>query len=774
MKFGIGQPVRRAEDPRFLTGAGRYTDDIDVPGQVYAYVLRSPHAHAEIGAIDTRTAGAAPGVLAVLTGADVEADGLSDVPCIYRIDNADGSQNAYPPHPMLAKGRVHHVGDAVALVVAETLDQARDAAELIAIDYRPLPVAAATATAAAEGTPQIWDDAPGNICFFVEQGEREAIDAVFASAPHVVKLDLVNNRVAPNPIEPRAALALHDAAGERYTIYTCTQSSHRFRDVLANDIFQVPPEKMLVITPDVGGGFGAKIHVYQDQALALWAAKKVSRPVKWCADRSQSFISDAHGRDNVTHAELAFDDDGRFLAVRSESYANMGAYLSNVATVVQSFYGGIQTSVYAIPDAYVAVKGVFTNTVPVDAYRGAGRPEAIYRIERLIDLAAQELGLDPAEIRRRNLISPEAMPYTTALGMTYDTGEFARNLDDSLAAARWSEFPARREEARTRDRLRGIGISGYIDTCAGPYLRPEEAAIRFEKDETVTLFIGTQANGQGHETSYAQMLTDALGIDFEKIHVRQGDTSETSLGGGALGSRSMVIGGLAVNAAVETVIDKAKPTAAELLEAAATDIEFAEGQFIVTGTDRGVGIFDVAAVAREGHGGIGASPLEGRAQASSEASTYPNGFHVCEVEIDPETGALEVVAFTAVDDFGTVINPLLAAGQVYGGIAQGIGQALLENAVYDEETGQLLTGSFMDYAMPRASDLPMMDVSWNEIPCRTNPLGVKGAGEAGSIGAPPAVINAIVNALAEYGITHIDMPATPERVWSAIHAARGI
>ena len=773
MKFGVGQPVRRTEDPRLLTGAGRYTDDIAVPDQVYAYVLRSPHAHAEIGAIDTAAAEAAPGVLLVLTGAEVEADGLGDVPCIYRIDNRDGSKNVYPPHPMLAKGRVHHVGDAVALVVAETLDQARDAAELIAIDYQPRPVAAATATATDDRTPQVWDEAPGNICFDVEQGNREAIDTVFASAPHVVMLDLVNNRVSPNPIEPRAALALYDAAGGRYTIYTCTQSAHRFREVLADKIFHVPPEKVLVITPDVGGAFGVKIHVYQDQALALWAARKLGRPVKWCADRSQSLISDAHARDNVTHAELAFDDDGRFLAVRSESYANMGAYLSNVATVVQSFYGGIQTSVYAIPDAYVAVKGVFTNTVPVDAYRGAGRPEAIYRVERLIDLAAEELGLDPAEIRRRNLISPAAMPYTTPLGMTYDSGEFARNLDDSLAAARWSEFPTRREETRARGRLRGIGISAYIDTCAGPYLQPEEAMIRFENDETVTLFVGTQANGQGHETCYAQMLTDALGIDFEKINVRQGDTSETSLGGGALGSRSMLAGGLAVNAAVAKVIDKAKPTAAELLEVAAADVEFANGQFIVSGTDRGVGIFDVAAIAREGHGGIGASPLEGRAQANSEASTYPNGFHVCEVEIDPETGALEVVAFTAVDDFGTVINPLLAAGQVYGGIAQGIGQALLENAVYDEETGQLLTGSFMDYAMPRASDLPMMDVSWNEIPCRTNPLGVKGAGEAGSIGAPPAVINAIVNALAEYGITHIDMPATPERIWSAIRAAKG-
>ena len=766
-KFGLGQSVRRKEDYRFLTGTGRYTDDIDLPDQAHLHVLRSPHAHAAIRSIDTREASQAPGVVCVLTGADAEADGLGTLPCLVPLTNRDGSDIVRPPRHALARERVRHVGDPVAAVVAETLDQARDAAELIAVDYQPLPAIADTARAPESGSPQVWEQAARNICIDWEAGDRQATDAAFERADHVVSIDLVNNRLVAAPMEPRVAIGNYDAERDTYTLYLASQGSHRYKNPLSQHILKVPPEKIRVVTPDVGGGFGMKGFVYPEPVVALWAAKRVGRPVKWVSDRSQAFISDDQGRDHVTHAELALDSAGTFLAVRSETIANLGAYLSNAAPFIATAAAkGLQAGGYAVPAAYTSVKGVFTHTVPVDAYRGAGRPEAIFVIERLVDMAAQRLGIEPDEIRRRNVISADAMPYTTATDLTYDSGDFALNISKALEAAGWAEFPQRRDEARRRGKLRGIGMTYYVEFCAPPMLGGEDAIISFEEDDSITLLVGTQAGGQGHETVYAQLISYGLGLPFERINVHQGDTEEIAIGGGTAGSRSMMVQGNAISVAVDDVIAKARPIASDLLEVAADDLEFTDGRFTVAGTDRSAGLFEIAAAAREGKSGDG--PLEGAGNFVPGSATYPNGCHVSEVEIDPETGALELVAYTVVDDFGRVVNPLLLAGQVHGGVAQGVGQALLENTIYEPESGQLLTGSFMDYGMPRAHDLPMMDCAWTEIPCRTNPLGIKGAGEAGSVAAPSTVINAVVNALAEFGVTHIDMPATPERIWRAI------
>ncbi len=767
VKFGVSQPVTRKEDQRFLTGTGRYTDDINLPGQAHAFILRSPHAHAVIRSIETSKAKAAAQVLCVLTGEDVAADGLGDVPCIAAVTNRDGSKSPVPPNPLLKRERVRHVGDAVALVVAETLDAARDAAELVAVDYDPLPVVTDTARAAGPDVPLVWDDAPNNIVYDWSTGDEAATEAAFAAATHVTRLDFVNNRVIINSMEPRGAVGSHDPAGDSYTLYTTTQGGHYVRDVVAGSILDVAPERVRVVTPDVGGGFGMKLFLYLEYALTLWAARRVGRPVKWTCDRSQAFVSDTQGRDHVTHAELALDADGKFLAVRAQTYANMGAYLSNFAPSVPN--KRMQVGVYAIPTAYVAYKGVYTNTVPVDAYRGAGRPEAIYLIERLIDVAARELAIDGAELRRRNYIPADAMPYTTCLKVTFDSGEFARNMDDAMALAGWKDFAKRREAARSRGLLRGIGMAYYIDITGGPLIGGEDAVLRFEEDDSLTAMVGTQASGQGHETPFAQILVDRLGVPFDAINVREGDTDDTPSGHGSGGSRTIMDGGGAVLVAADDLIDKAKPIASELLEAAASDIEFADGRFTVAGTDRSADLLSVAAAARKGNGGA----LIGGGTFTPEASAFPNGCHVCEVEIDPDTGVVALVNFTAVDDFGRVVNPLTLAGQVHGGVVQGVGQALIENTVYDEGSGQLLTGSFMDYGLPRASDIPTIAVDWNEVPCPTNPLGVKGAGEAGAIGAPPAVVNAVVDALAGLGITHVDMPATPERVWRAIRAAGG-
>jgi carbon-monoxide dehydrogenase large subunit len=766
VQFGIGQPVRRKEDRRFITGTGHYLDDIVVPGAVYAYVLRSPHGHAAIKSLDVAAARQAAGVLAVLTGADAEADGVRPVPCMAPIPIKPGTpaQNM-PRRTVLATGRVRHVGDAVALVIAASRQQAQDAAELIEVDYEILPAVTDTAAAAKPGAPQLWPEAPGNTNFIWADGDKAKTDQAFAAAARIVAVEVVNNRVVPNSMEPRGAVGVYDRAQGSYTLYASSQGAHLLKEMLAGAILpEAGADKIRVITPDVGGGFGMKIFLYPEYVMLLWAARRVGRPVKWIADRSEGFVSDTQGRDNITRAELALDGTSRFLAIRVATLANMGAYLSNFGPFIPTEAGkGMHVGVYAIPTAYVEVTGVFTNTVPVDAYRGAGRPEAAYMLERLVDRAGRETGLGAAEIRRRNFIPAAAMPFKTSLGHTYDSGDFAGNMTAAMKAADWEGFPARKAEAARRGKLRGIGMSYYIEVCGGAPGVP--ALVRFEPDDTVSLIIGTQSNGQGHETAYAQIVSQRLGVPFDKITTRQGDTAALKTGSFTGGSRSVPVGGVAARMASDVVIEKGKTLAADLLEAAAADIEFRAGNYVVAGTDRMIGIFAVAKAARDGKG----PALDGEAEFLPEVATFPNGAHICELEIDADTGSTAVVGYTAVDDFGEVINPLLLGGQVHGGIAQGIGQALLERTVYDE-TGQLLSGSFTDYTMPRAGDMPDIDFRWNVIPCRTNPLGIKGCGEAGAIGAPPAVINAVIDALGDRGVTAIDMPATPERLWQALRA----
>ncbi len=773
-RFGVSQGVRRSEDRRFLTGHGRYVDDVDVPRQAHAVFLRSPHAHARIKAIDTAEAAAAPGVLGVFTAADVAADGLGALPCMSPATNHDGSPMVDAPRPLLAAERVRHVGDTVAMVVAESIAAARDAAELIAVDYEPLPAVADTAATVEPGAPLVWDDAPNNVCFDWRTGDAAATERAFAAASRVVAVDLVNNRVVANPIEPRAALGEYDRAEDRYTLHTSTQGSHKLRRFLSPHVLKVPADKLRVVTRDVGGSFGVKIFAYGEQALVLWAARNLDRPVKWTAERGESFVTDTHGRDHVTHAELALDADGRFLGLRVSIIANLGAYASAFGPFIPTdCCCPMLTGVYALPAVHATVRGVFTNTVPVDAYRGAGRPEAAYVVERLVDVAARELGVAPAELRRRNYVPPSAMPYRTALGLTFDHGDFARNMDDAMEQARWADFPARRAEARARGKLRGIGMANYIERCAGP--GNEDARIRFEPDGGVRVFVGTQSNGQGHETAYAQIVAERLGVPFESIRVVQGDTESLDSGGGTGGSRSLALGGSAVCVAVARIVDTGKRIAAHLLEAAAVDIEFADGVFSVAGTDRGVTIAELAKASFDPDtaAAAGTKPgLDEAVRADVNGPTFPNGCHVCEVEIDEQTGVVGVVAYTVVDDFGAIVNPMLVEGQVHGGVVQGIGQALLERCAYEAESGQLLSASFMDYCMPRADDVPSIDFATNETPCAANPLGVKGCGEAGAIGAPPAVINAVVDALNELGVGHVDMPATPERVWRIIQRAK--
>ena len=757
MQFGIGQPVRRKEDQRFLTGAGRYLDDINLPGTACAYLLRSPHGHAAIKSIDAAAARQMPGVLAAFTGADAEADGVRPVPCMAPLPAQPGAgEPRLPRRTALATGRVRHVGEAVALIVAETRAQAKDAAEAIEVEYEPLPAVTDLAAAVAPGAPQLWPEAPGNVDFVWADGDKSATDRAFAKAARTVTVEVVNNRVVPNSMEPRGAIGAFDAASGGYTLYASSQGAHLLKEMLAGAILpEAGAEKIRVVTPDVGGGFGMKLFLYPEYVLLLWAARRLGRPMKWIAERSEGFLSDTQGRDNLTKAELALDGEGRFLAIRVSTLANMGAYLSNFGPYIPTEAGkGMQVGVYAVPAAYVEVRGVFTNTVPVDAYRGAGRPEAAYMLERLVERAGRETGLGPVEIRRRNFVPAAAMPFKTALGHTYDSGDFAANLAKAMDAAGWADFPARKAEAARRGKRRGIGLSYYIEVCGGAPGVP--ALLSVEREGSVRLVVGTQSNGQGHETAYAQIVAERLGIPFDKIRLVQGDTAALKTGSFTGGSRSVPVGGVASRMAADVVIDKGKRLAADLLEAAAADIEFRDGSYVVAGTDRSVDLFTVARQAPE--------PLAGEAEFTPEVATFPNGCHVCELEIDPDTGGVAVLRYTVVDDFGAVINPLLLGGQVHGGVAQGIGQALLERTVYDSE-GQLLSGSFTDYAMPRAFDLPAIDFRWNPIPCRTNPLGIKGSGEAGAIGAPPAVMNAVIDAL---GGTAIDMPATPERVWRAL------
>ena len=770
MKFGIGQAVARKEDRRFVTGTGRYLDDINLDGEARAYVLRSPYAHAKFTKVDIAAAKKAPGVIAVLTGADVAADQIPGMPCMAHPGNKPGTpEQNFPPRPILALNTVRFVGDPVAFVIAETLAQAKDAAELIEIDYDALPAVADTAKAIEKDAPQVHPEAPGNMHLIWADGDEAGTKAAFAKAAKVVEINIVNNRVVANSMEVRGALGSWTQA-DGYTLYCSSQGSHLMKDVLGGFIFK--NEKIRVVTPDVGGGFGMKVFLYPEYVMAMWAAKRLGRPVRWISDRAEAFLSDTHGRDNLTKAQVALDKDGKFIGLRLDTIANLGAYLSQFGPYIPTAAGkGMHVGVYAIPVAYVEVKCVFTHTTPTDAYRGAGRPEAAYVIERLVDAAARATGLGPDEIRRRNFIPASAMPFKTSLGHTYDSGDFVRNMDDAMKDGDWTGFAARKAESAKRGKLRGIGMAYYIEVCGGEPNVP--AILRFEPDETVTVIIGTQSNGQGHETAYSQIVADRLGIDFDKVIVKQGDTAMAPSGSFTGGSRSVPVGGVAAQQSADLAIEKGKPAAADLLEASAGDIEFREGRYHIAGTDRSVDIFKVAAAMREGKGVAPDAPklLEASADFKPAAGTYPNGCHIIEVEVDPDTGTTELVRYTVVDDFGTVVNPLMLAGQVHGGIGQGVGQALVEYTVYNDD-GQLVTGTFMDYAMPRADIIPHIDFRWNVIPCTTNPLGIKGAGEAGSIGAPPAVINAIIDALTPLGVTAIDMPATPLRVWNAIRAQR--
>jgi carbon-monoxide dehydrogenase large subunit len=772
-KFGVGQSVRRVEDQRFITGSGRYTDDIYLPGQAYGYALRSPEAHARIVRIDIAQAKAAPGVLAVITGAEIEANGTNELPCAIPMVNRDGSEGINPLRPVLCTDRVRHVGDHVAFVVAESLSQAKDAAEMIAVEYESLPASIDTETAADAGRPLVHDNVPGNLAFDWQHGDPDAVDRALAGAAHVTKVRIINNRLVANAIEPRAAIGEYGADGQ-VTLHACTQGGWLFTGPLAS-VLKVDPGKVRVLTPDVGGGFGMKAFFYPEYALAAWAARQLRRPVKWTAERSSDgFVSDVMGRDHVTEAELGFDADHRIVGMRVLTTANMGAYCNMFAPFIPTGAAlKVLPGVYDIKTLVYRVKGVLTNTTPVDAYRGAGRPEAIYLMERLMAAAARELGVDPTELRRRNFIVPAAMPFKTTAGETYDSGEFAKVMDAAMKQADWSGFRQRRNEAQGRGMRRGIGMAYYIESTMGD---PQEmAAIKFETDGTVSVAVGTQSNGQGHETAYAQLLHERLGVPFDKIRIVQGDTAKLKLGGGTGGSRSLTAEGMAIRDCADDVIERGRHYAAQELETAVADIEYnrGTGEFGVIGTDRRIGILELAQKARETtnppegfEGG-----LDAEATAQIDAYTFPNGCHVAEVEVDPDTGVARIVNYVAVDDFGVVLNPMLVAGQVHGGVVQGIGQALYEHAVYDDN-GQLLSGSFMDYCMPRADGVPAMQVSTIEVPCKNNPMGVKGCGEAGSVASPAAVINAIIDALADLGVTSVDMPATPQSLWRLIQEHR--
>ncbi|MBB4285229.1 xanthine dehydrogenase family protein molybdopterin-binding subunit [Roseospira goensis] len=779
-RFGKGQGIRRVEDRRFLTGTGRYTDDIALPGMAWGAVVRSPHAHGTIAALDTDAAREMPGVLGVFTAADLDAAGLGGLPVAMAVKSRDGTRMTAPDRPILARDRVRFVGEPVAFVVAETLDQARDAAEAVMVDIDPLPAAPDIATALAEGAPALHpDEAPGNVLFDWETGDAEATAAAFARAARVVRLDLVNSRVAPTPMEPRGALGHYDTATERYELVTGSQGSHTLRGWLAKHVFKLPEERFHVVSPDVGGGFGMRLFLMNEHALVLFAAHALGRPVKWIADRTEGFASDLHGRDHLTHAALALDAEGRFLALRVDVRANLGAYCSQMGAFIPTQAGAAMiVGVYTIGAATMRTRGVMTTSTPVDAYRGAGRPEAAYMLDRLIDVAARETGLARDDIRRRNMIPPDTLPYKTALGRTYDSGHFSAILDRALKRADWAGFEDRRAAAAARGLLRGIGLSYYVEACGGG--GDETAALEVADDGTVTVLIGTQSTGQGHETAYGQMVADALGVPLETIRVRQGDTDVIPTGKGTGGSRSLPVGGASLAAASDDLIALAKAVAAHVLEA--DDPESIEhdpdtGLFRRPGTNRVLHWDEVARAAHDPASLPAAMDRPGlrarHAWAPPEA-TYPNGCHVCEVEIDPDTGTVRVDRYCIVDDVGVVLNPLLLEGQIIGGAVQGIAQALTEQVVYDPDSGQLVTGTLQDYQLPRARDIP--DIAFEAVedtPCRTNPLGVKGAGEAGTIGATPAVINAVVDALAPLGIDHLDMPATPLRVWQAIRTARG-
>ncbi|MCI0432523.1 MAG: xanthine dehydrogenase family protein molybdopterin-binding subunit [Gemmatimonadetes bacterium] len=781
---GIGAALRRKEDGRFLTGRGRFTDDLNRPGQAYAFMVRSPEAHARIASIDASDARKAPGVIAILTGADMAADKIGGLPCGWQIHNRDGSPMAEPPHPPLAVDRVRHVGEAVAVVIAATRAQARAAAARLNIQYDPLPAVANLRQATADGAPLVWSDVPGNICFDWELGDREATEKAFASAAHIVTLDTVNNRLIPNAIEPRSAIGEYDASADSWTLYTSSQNPHVIRLLMGAFVMGIPEHKLRVVAPDVGGGFGSKIFHYPEEVIVTWASRKVGRPVKWTAERSESFMSDAHGRDHITRADLALDAQGRFVGLRVRTDANMGAYLSTFAPLIPTYlYATLFAGCYTTPAIYANVRAVFTNTVPLDAVRGAGRPEAAFMLERLVDKAAREIGIDTVEIRRRNFIQPEQFPYQTPVALQYDTGDYGATLDAVLELSDWAGFAARRTESEKRGRLRGIGLSTFIEACgvapsavvgalggrAGLF---EVGQVRVHPTGSVTVFTGTHSHGQGHETTFAQIISDRLGVSADQVDVVHGDTLLTPFGMGTYGSRSLAVGGSALWMACDKIIAKGRRIAAHLLEAAEEDVEFHDGRFTVAGTDRSKTIGEVALTAYVPHNyPADLEPgLEETAFYDPKNFTFPAGAHVAEVEVDPETGVVQLLNVCCADDVGRVINPMIVDGQMHGGLTHGIGQALLEECRYDD-AGQLLTGSYMTYAMPRAVDVPSFKTCHCTTHCTHNPLGVKGVGEVGSIGVPAAVINAVVSALAPLGVEHIDMPATPERVWRAIQNA---
>lgn len=776
--FGIGQAVTREEDPRLLVGHGRYVNDHNMPGQAHAYLLRSPHAHAEITSIDTAAAAAAPGVLAVYTGEDVAADGIGWPKMAGPLRREGGAPPFHCPHPGLARGRVRYVGDPVALVIAETVDRAKDAAELIEIGFEALPANVDTARAVEPDCPPLWDENPGNIAGEFRSGDADAVEAAFTAAAHIVRRRFVISRLHAQYMEPRGTLGYYDERERRYVLHVDVQYPHRLRNVLAEDILKVPEQDVHIIAGDVGGGFGTKGWQYVEHRLTLWAAKKLGRPVKWSCERSEALQADEHGRDNVSEAELAFDADGKILGLRVRTLANVGAYVSSVRNFLSVFGStGLLAGVYDIPAAHVHVKAVQTNTQATAPYRGAGRPEANYVIERMMSEAARELGgalgLDAFSLRRRNLIAPDAFPYKTALTFTYDCGDFAANMDKLRGLADMDGFEARRAEAESRGRLRGLGIANSIEQAAGPGL--EFCEIRFNPSGTALVLMGTKSQGQGHETMYKQIVSGRLGIEPSDIKVMDGDTDKVVFGVGTMGSRSAVMGGSAAHIAAGKVAEKAAKIAAHILEAAEADIELADGRFVVAGTDKSIPFKEVAKAAfAPPRLPPGMEPgLYETGTFRTPDYTFPNGCHACEVEIDPETGKVDVVGYSIVDDVGTVINPVTLKGQIHGGIAQGLGQVLMEQVVYDPDSGQLMTGSFQDYAMPRADDLAETRIGGNPVPTKNNPLGVKGAGEAGTCGALPAGMNAVADALRQAGIEGMDMPATPARVWAALRDGNG-
>ncbi|HWL31798.1 MAG TPA: xanthine dehydrogenase family protein molybdopterin-binding subunit [Xanthobacteraceae bacterium] len=772
---GIGAAVRRREDFRFITGKGQYTDDISRPGETRAVFVRSPHAHARIKRVDTQTASAMPGVLAVLTGADLAGDKIGNLICGWMIHSKDGSPMKMAPHPAIAAEKACYVGDPVAVVVAETLAQARDAAEAIRVDYDVLP--AVTDPAKAQASAQIHDVAPGNTIYQWHLGEAQAVDAAIKSAKHVTRLNLVNNRLVPNAMEPRVAIGEYDRGNESFTLWNTSQNPHVARLVIAAFVGMAPEHKLRVIAPDVGGGFGSKIFIYPEEVVCLWASKRVGRPVKWTCDRSEAFLADAHGRDHVTHAEMAFGDDGRITALKVKTIANLGAYMSTFSSSVPTYlYATLLSGQYDIPAIYCEVDAVYTNTVPVDAYRGAGRPEATFVVERLVEVGARELGMDPGELRKKNFI--KSFPHQTPVIMNYDAGDYLASLKKAMEIADVKGFPRRKRDSARLGKLRGLGYSTYIEACgiapsqavgslgAGVGLW-ESAEVRVNPTGSVEVLTGSHSHGQGHETTFAQLVSERLGIPIETVSIVHGDTDKVQFGMGTYGSRSGAVGMSAIVKALDKVEAKAKKVAAFMMEAAEDDIEFKDGRFTVAGTDKSVGWGEVTLNAYVAHKFTGAQLEPGLKEGAfydPTNFTFPAGCHICEVEIDPDTGHVEIVGWTAVDDFGTVINPMIVEGQVHGGIAQGVGQALLERAVYNTD-GQLVSGSFMDYSMPRAENLPSLKVGTTTTRCPSNPLGMKGCGEAGAIAAPPAVINAITDAL---GTEDIAMPATPQAVWAAI------